>query len=130
MGALTGFGDDADFDGLINGLEHVLGLAPNAANTSAPLVLQSATASSVTFRHTRIKVADLASDVLPVYQWSSDIGSWHLTGATVGGVTVNFGTASIVDGTNPDYDVVEVTATVTGGSAARLFVRYGAELQD
>jgi hypothetical protein len=129
MGALTGFGDDADFDGLINGLEHVLGLAPNAANTSAPLVLQSATASSVTFRHTRIKTADLATDVLPVYQWSSDLGGWN-PGGSVGGVTVSFGAASIVDGSNPDYDLVEVTATVTGGSASRLFVRYGAELQN
>jgi hypothetical protein len=67
--------------------------------------------------------------VLPVYQWSSDLGGWN-PGGSVGGVTVSFGAASIVDGSNPDYDLVEVTATVTGGSASRLFVRYGAELQN
>jgi len=105
---------DADNDGITNLIEQVLGTAPNAATSGLTEV--SATSNSVTFKHHLNP--DLASDVTYSYQWSTDLGEWKASGASDTGGT----TATITAGA-PVADEVTVTATISAGPAARIFVR-------
>jgi autotransporter-associated beta strand protein len=105
---------DADNDGITNLIEQVFGTAPNAATSGLTQV--SATSTSVTFKHHLNP--DLASDVTYSYQWSTDLGEWKASGESDTGGT----TASIAAGT-PVADEVTVTATISDGPAARIFVR-------
>lgn len=128
VGALDGPLDDADGDGIPNILEHVLGFAPDVANNGSLVTTSDSPPGSVGFVHTRIKPADLASDVVQGYEWSTNLVDWTAGGDSFGGVTVGFGAPVVIDDTNPVFDVVEVTATVTTGSAERLFVRLAASV--
>ena len=123
VGDKSGLLDDPDADGQPNGIEHLLGTLPD--QLSAGLTEVSATANSATFRHTRTN--SLATDITAGYQWSTDLVNWHGSGDTdTGGTTVTIAATTIVDNEAPDTDQVEVTATVTAGPAARLFVRLTA----
>lgn len=120
VGDKTGLLADPDGDGQPNGIEHLLGTRPD--EFSAGLTEVSATANSATFRHTRTNA--LASDITGGYQWSTDLENWHASGDTnAGGTTVTIADTVLADNDAPDNDLVEVTATVTAGPAARLFVR-------
>jgi hypothetical protein len=118
----TAFTDDPDGDGIENGLENYLGTAPGVASNGLTQV--AGTATTLTFRHTRSNM--IATDVAGSYEWSADLTNWHASGASNGGVTVTIGATVAVDNTAPDNDVIEVTATVAGGSTERLFVRLAA----
>lgn len=110
----TGFSPDSDNDGIPNGVEHVQGTNPNTS--SHGLVGISATATSATFKHTLNP--SLASDVVPSYQWSTDLVEWKASGATnMGGVTATITPSAPVAGE------VTVTISVTGGTAGKLFGR-------
>jgi len=52
--------------------------------------------------------------------WSLDLVTWHESGQTDGGVTVNLAEAVVESGAG--YEIVEITATTTGGDAERLFL--------
>jgi hypothetical protein len=118
----TGFNGDSDHDGLDNALENILGSSPAVAN--AGLVPVSASGGNLVFRHTL--AAAPATDLTAGYEWSADLATWHPSGAAHGGITVTFGTPVVITPGNPD--LVQVTATVTGGTAARLFARLKATL--
>jgi hypothetical protein len=116
LNGLTGFNDDADFDGLDNGLENFLGTAPNAGNGG----LTAGTLSGNTFTFTHPRNATPASDVsAPVYTWSTDLVNWNASGASSGGITVTLAAVS------NDPSPTTVTATVTGTVPPKLFVRLG-----
>jgi len=118
-----GFNQDADGDGITNGVEHVLGTDPSSSTSG--LVQVSSTGTSVKFRHTLTN--DPASDVTHSYQWSTDLANWHASGATnAGGTTATISSATITDNTAPANDLIEVTATVTGGPSNRIFARLAA----
>jgi len=118
VGGLTAFGDDADGDGLDNGLENFLGTAPNAGNAG----LTAGTLSGDTFTFTHPQNATPASDVsAPVYTWSTDLVNWNATGASSGGIIVDLAP----DTDNPVAGTTTVSATVTGTLPAKLFVRLG-----
>jgi hypothetical protein len=123
VGALDGPYDIPMGDGVPNILKHILGLAADVAVTGALVEATNAAPGSITFVHTRIKPADLGSDVISGYEWSTDLATWTPDGDASGGVTVVFGAPVVLDDTNADYDVVSVQATVTQGSASRVFVR-------
>jgi len=125
VGSLTGPLDDPDFDGIPNVLEHVLGLAPDAPN-GAPVSVSDSGPGTVTLVHSLAK--ELASDVTWEYEWSTNLADWALGGGSLGGVTVTFGTVDVIDASDPVFDVVEVTATVTAGTANKLFVRIAASV--
>jgi hypothetical protein len=126
LGGQTGFTQDPDGDGIANGLEHYLGYAPNVPNAGPVVSITGKGANTLTFRHTRIKSANLATDVTGEYTWSQNLSTWFNAAGNDAGVAVSFGAPAIVDATHPDYDVVEVVATVTAGSPERLFIRLGA----
>jgi hypothetical protein len=118
LNGLTGFGDDADFDGLDNGLENFLGTAPNAGNAG----LTAGTLSGNAFTFTHPQNASPATDVsAPVYTWSTDLVNWNASGASAGGITVDLAPAT----NTPTAGTTTVTATVTGTVPPKLFVRVG-----
>jgi hypothetical protein len=122
LNGLTGFNDDADFDGLDNGLENFLGTAPNAGNAG----LSAGPLSGTTFTFTHPQNATPASDVsAPVYTWSTDLLSWNASGASDGDITV-----TLTPSTNmPTAGTTTVTATVTGAVPPKLFIRLGVSQQ-
>jgi hypothetical protein len=120
VGAQTGFDDDADGDGLDNGVESYLGSNPSKGN--AGLTPVSAAPGSFTFTHTQSN--EVPSDVSASYEWSTDLANWFTT--TGAGITVSVLETSRVNNAAPDNDIVTATATVTAGSAAKLFVRVKA----
>jgi len=126
VGAETGPFETPMDDGVPNILKHVLGLAADVAVTGSLLETTGADAGPLTFVHTRIKPSKLATDVMEVYEWSTDLVNWAVSGGSLGGVTVDFVLAEVLDESDPEFDVVEVTATVSEGSAEKLFVRLGA----
>jgi autotransporter-associated beta strand protein len=118
--SIVGFNADPDGDGIGNAVENFLGTAPDQFN--AAMTITSSTATSVTATHTRSNKS--ANDVSGSYQWSSDLASWNASGATDGrGVTATITAVVTDDQAAPLNDTVEVTATVTAGSSARLFLR-------
>ncbi len=113
VGMLTGFNDDADGDGLKNGLENVFGSDPSVSN---PGIVQSAkSGNTFTFQHPN---AAPATDVSAAYVWSTDLAGYNADGATSGGTTVNF--TAIAD--SPVAGTTTVTATISGTVPAKLFV--------
>lgn len=116
VGALTGFDDDADGDGLANGLEAFLGTNPSVANSGSP-ALVSTNGTVTTFTHP--KNSDAFSDITGSYEWSLDLDSWYAGDGVegpLGGPTVNIPTAGSAGGT--------ATATATSSvPLSQLFIR-------
>jgi len=113
-GADTTATGDADGDGVSNLVENVLGTAPNAPTSGLTQI--GGTGTSVTFKHTLN--AALASDVTYTYQWSTDLNEWKSSGQpNTGGTTTTITAGAPVSGE------VTVTASVTAGTASKLFVR-------
>lgn len=119
VGGLTGFEDDADGDGLENGVENLLGTDPSVANAGLNTVSSNATVT--TFRHSRNPSA--AADISARYQWSKDLATWNNSGVAAGGTTVTFVAAP----DSPAPGTTSVTATATGTVSNRLFYRLAAE---
>ncbi|GAA5483097.1 immunoglobulin domain-containing protein [Haloferula sargassicola] len=113
VGAMTGFHDDPDGDGLDNGLENFFGTDPGAAN--AGVVNVSKSGNTLSFQHPRN--ATPAADISARYRWSLDLANWNASGATAGGVTVGF--AASAD--TPETGITSVTATLSGATPERLF---------
>lgn len=118
VGAQTGFTQDADGDGIANGVENLFGTNPGVANAGISQV--AASGNTVTFRHPQN--ASPASDVSAAYEWSADLVTFHADGASDGGATVSF-TASP---DTPLAGTTTVTAAITGTVPAKLFFRLKA----
>ncbi|MES2657053.1 MAG: FN3 associated domain-containing protein [Verrucomicrobiota bacterium] len=115
--AETGPNDDFDNDGINNLLENYMGSDPSVGNTGLTAV--SGTASSLTFRHNRADTP--ATDITAGYEWSVDLVNWFPSGAGAG-ITVTIATPAVIINGSPN-DLVQVTATVTSGTATKLFGR-------
>jgi len=118
LNGLTGFGDDAEGDGIKNGLEAFFGTPPNAF--SAGLLEVAFTDGSLTFTHPQAEPA--LTDVTGSYEWSLNLSNWHASGAEIGGTTVTF----VAVKNTPESGTTTVTATVTGTQPARVFARVAA----
>jgi len=119
VGVRKGFDDDADDDGVPNGLEYHFGTAPDAF--SGGLSPGVKTGNTFTFTHPQPDTP--ARGVTAEYRWSKDLTSFHADAATdADGTTV---TITTQPGT-PAAGTTTVTATVTGTPAARLFLNVEA----
>jgi hypothetical protein len=118
VGSLNGFDDDADGDGIPNGLENVFGTNPSSPNAGITNISRSG--SALSFQHPQN--ASMAADVSAVSLWSTDLAQWHESGATSGGVTVNFTSAP----NTPSAGITTETGAISGTVPAKLFVRMKA----
>lgn len=114
VGALTGFNDDADGDGIDNGVENLFGTDPSVASQGITQVAKSG--STVTFQHPQN--ASPASDLTAGYRWSVDLAIWNADGATSAGTTVSFSASP----DTPTVGITTVTATISGPAPDKFFV--------
>ena len=107
-------GDDPDGDGSDNGVENFFGTNPGVS--SSGLVAVSASGGAFTFTHP--KNTTPAGDLTASYSSSKDLTTFLTNGATDGaGTKIDFTT--LADTPSPGF----TTATVTGTSTSKLFVR-------
>lgn len=113
VGSMNGFYDDADGDGIKNGLEYLFGTNP--AGFSAGISGMVRDGNSVSFGH---PLSDSPpANVNAVYKWSTDLVSFHAGGVEQGGTTVDF--SAIPD---TEAGVVAVTAQISGVVPDKLFI--------
>ncbi len=125
VGALSAFNDDADGDGISNGLENGFGTNPSLA--SGGLRTVSTVGNQVTFSHDQLRLPARAVGIS--YQWSTNLTDWYASGvAGPGGTLVNITAAITGPAAAPQVDQVLVTATTSGTSPGRLFLRTTATL--
>ncbi len=124
LGGQTGFNEDPDGDLITNGLESYFGTDPSSASGDANLseLTVDPPAKTFTFRHPLNP--NMASDIVAVYRWSPDLGTFHDDGATAGPTTVDFTQST------PTNGWVTVTATVTGTMPERLFTQIQVSQQN
>jgi hypothetical protein len=116
VGSLNGFDDDADGDGLANGVEALLGTNPTVSNSTGLAVI-STDGTVTTFTHPKANQA--FSDITGSYEWSLDLGTWYAGDGVegpVGGPTVNI----------PNTGSTTVTAT-SSVPLGQLFIRLVAD---
>ena len=121
--ATIGFDADPDQDGIPNGVEALIGGIPNVAGVFATSELVK-DGSVFTFVYPQDSV--VPSGVTADYEWSTDLVNWQGSGESFGGVTVTL-VDDLYDETDPAISLYQVTATVTAGTTAKLFVRVVAK---
>ena len=114
IGSQTGFNDDPDGDGLVNGIESYFGTNPGTSNQGLRNLV--GTATTITFQHPRN--TSPATDVNGAYRWSMDLQNWNASGASQSGTTVTFTPAP----NTPSAGTTTVTATITGSTPTKVFV--------
>jgi autotransporter-associated beta strand protein len=114
VGAFTGVGDDADGDGIDNGVENFFGTDPSVSNSG--LVAGAVGVNTFTFTHPQN--ATPASDLTATYQWSKDLATFYGSTVSDGSTTVTLTPAL----NTPVAGTTTVTASVTGTATSKLFV--------
>lgn len=110
-----GFSDDADGDGIANGLEYVLGLQPGSPSLAGQPT-QQITSDSVVFTFRQV---DEASSVNPTVEYSTTLtGTWTPAQDGVSGV--------VIASTPLDATSHTVTVTIPRSGRDKLFVRLRA----
>jgi hypothetical protein len=120
VGGLVGADDDFDQDGLANAVENLLGTSPEVFSPGLTNIARNG--ANLVFRHTRSTTP--ATDLTGSYQWSTDLVNWQASGVPAAGTTVTFATPVVIIPGTPQ--LVEVTATVTGTAAPKVFARFRA----
>lgn len=121
VGSSNGFDDDADGDGVSNGLENVFGTDPTASSQG---VVGMTVVAPGTLRFGHPQNETQASNVTATYSWSTDMTNWHADGAAAGNTTVVFDPSP----DTPSAGTTTVDAFVTGAVPMKIFVRVVATL--
>lgn len=109
---LAGFDQDADGDGVQNGVENFFGTNPGVGNSG----LIAGASSGNTFTFTHPQNATPATGVTAAYRWSKDLTTFRNGGQTDGdNTTVSFNAVTTAG-------ITTVTATVTGTATPKLFM--------
>lgn len=117
--AKRGATDDADGDGIVNIIEYFMGTLPDNGSSRGGLEIATSGPGTFTLRYPRAKgLADVSGSL----KWSTSLGDWHASGESEGPLTVNF-IESIVSDPAENPETVQATATITGGTGPRIFVR-------
>ena len=122
VGLMIGLNDDPDKDGVPNGLENLFGTTPSGFSSGLNQV--SGNVSTLVFQHSLSNSP--VNDLTGSYQWSTNLTNWNSSGASQEATTVTITSTILNDTMAPANDLVEVSATVSTGSAPKLFVRYKA----
>ena len=107
--AITGFSADPDGDGVANGVEYYTSGDPLVGSAAIQSLTGLPGQLTATYRRAR-----LAPGVTAAWQWSTDLTSWNESGSAAGDTAVFFGTPQIVDGNNPAWELLAVTAEISG----------------
>jgi len=116
---IIGFTADPDGDGISNGVEALIGGDPSVAGVFGTTELVK-TGNTFSFLYPQNR--DLPTGLSAGYEWSTDMVTWNVSGATQGGVTVMLADDVWTD-TGSGPITYQVVATVTAGTPAKLFVR-------
>jgi len=111
---------DTDLDGALDLLEIFQGTDKNSATSGYGLLTQSADGSTQSMK-ARFRRSTASTGVAATYHWSPNLTDWYIGGMDAEGIKVEFA-ESVVE-TGADYEIVELTATITLGSADELFIR-------
>ncbi len=124
VGGQSAFNDDADGDGIVNGLENFFGTAPDKVNDGLVAVeTRAETGKQFTFTHP--ENPSPANNISPpVYQWTSDQKTFHPSGEKVGHTTIIFKRAR----NSPSAGTTTVTGTITGSVPYNIFVNVAVSL--
>lgn len=120
LGGLTGFSDDYDGDGLVNGVEFVLGTRPDVHNVHVLHV--SREGGATVFQHPHNSM--VPDDVELHYEWSSDLVNFQKSGESFGGLTVSL--AAFRNVPSGGMTAVKVNSV---GEAEKIFVRMVVKLK-
>jgi hypothetical protein len=117
------FNQDADKDGVGNGVDNLLGSDPTTQG--AGLYQTFSTGTILKFRHNQTN--SMVAEVSSAYQWSTYLTNWYARGITnPGGTRATISAVTIVNLTDPQNDVIEVTVTITAGSAKKMYCHLSA----
>ncbi len=112
LNGLKAFNDDADGDGIKNGVENYFGTHPG--ELSQGLALVNFTGDTFVFTHPLNNAP--VSDVSAEYRWSKDGKNFYADGESHQGTAVSFSQGV------PSGGVVTVTGTITGSELEELLV--------
>jgi hypothetical protein len=121
--AKRGPADDGDGDGVPNAIEHFMGTLVGDPSSSGQLQILEPGPGSFKIRYPRAKNRPELTGSL---RWSTDLTTWHDSGGTDGTLNLTFDEA-VISTPGADPEIIEATATVTGGSASNAFVHLRVE---
>jgi hypothetical protein len=115
--AITGFSADPDSDGVSNGVEYYTSGDPLVGSAAIQSVTGLPGQLTATYRRSRS-----APGVTAAWQWSTDLKSWNESGTAAGDTAVFFGTPEIVEGGEPAWELLAITAQISGNPGT-VFIR-------
>ena len=119
----AGSGTDSDLDGVLNGIEFVIGGDPSGPGSDSSALVPTSTTDgdylNVVFRRT-----DASASYNPVVEYGSDLLGWTDAEAGVGGVIINETNNGFGDG----IDRVEVKIPVALAGGAKFFARLRVDI--